>query len=209
MKRFVAWLFGIAALALAGAAVAAVILLGDALPVMAEYPAAAQDTADRFMGAICDGDFEEAQTMLLGQPELGADWTPTQKVGAQIWASVIDSSDYMLVGDCYPVEGGVAQNVIFLCLEISSVTENLGIRTERALEERVALAENAADIYDEQNDYREELIFEILEEVMEQALWGDSRYVEQELTLNLVWRDGQWWILPEQKLLGELFGGIR
>lgn len=209
MKKFVAWLFGFAALALAGAAVAAVVLMRDAPPVMAEYPAAAQETAERFMAAICAGEFGEAQTMLLGQPELGADWTPTQKVGAQIWTSIIDSSDYMMQGECYPVEGGVAQNVTFLCLEISSVTENLGVRTERMLEERVAQAENAADIYDEQNNYREELIFEILEEVMEQALWEDSRYVEQELTLNLVWREGQWWILPEQKMLSALFGGIR
>lgn len=205
--RIAPWFFGGLAVVMATIAIAVTILFLDAPPMLLEKPGAAAQTADAFMSAVCAGDFETARQYLYGTPELGTR-QPSQTVGVLIWEALVDSSDYMLQGECYVTDSGLAQDVTFLCLDISSVTEHLGSRAKVLLEERVAQAASATEIYDDENNYREDVVMEVLETVTAQAIREDARYVEQDVTLQLVWQEGQWWIQPEQRLLNALFGGI-
>ena len=41
-----------------------------------------------------------------------------------------------------------------------------------------------------------------------EALKRDARQTSWDLTLNLVYENGQWWIMPEQALLRAISGGI-
>jgi hypothetical protein len=47
-----------------------------------------------------------------------------------------------------------------------------------------------------------------LEDAVTQALAEDGKTVSREFTMNLIWQDDQWWILPEQDLLSAISGGI-
>lgn len=207
-KRIASRLFaGLAGIS-AAIAIAVTVLFLNHPPILLKAPQAARETADLFLHAVCNGDFETARQYLQGTPDLGTDRKPTGAVAALVWDAMVDSSDYALKGDCYVTDTGIAQDAVFLCLELSSVTENLGDRAKLRLEEELARAESASQIYDETNGFREELVLSVLEEVCGQAIREDSRYVEREITLKLIWQDRQWWVLPEQELLNVLFGGI-
>ena len=41
-----------------------------------------------------------------------------------------------------------------------------------------------------------------------EALKEDASYLEAELTVELVYTGGRWWILPEQDLMQAISGGI-
>lgn len=201
-------LFAVLAVLTAALAVTLTALFLHAQPLLLKTPEAAIQTADAFMTAVCDGNFDSAQKLLYGSPELGADRAPADTAGVLIWDAFLDSTDYSLAGDCYTVDSGLAIDVLFVSMDMSSVTEKLGQRAETLLARKVSQAEDVSDIYDEDNNYREELVMEVLETVTEQAIREDSRYSEQRITLKLTCQDGQWWVQPEQQLLNVLFGGI-
>jgi hypothetical protein len=102
----------------------------------------------------------------------------------------------------------VALNAGISALDLDSVTANLRDRARSSMEERIAQAEDTDDIYDENNEYREEFVMAALYDAAREALEQDARQITWELTLNLVYENGQWWIMPDQALLRAISGGI-
>ena len=49
---------------------------------------------------------------------------------------------------------------------------------------------------------------DVLHDAAEDALDQDAKSVSWELTLNLIYENGQWWIMPEKLLLEAVSGGI-
>ena len=47
-----------------------------------------------------------------------------------------------------------------------------------------------------------------LKEAVTMALREDAQYVTVEVALNLIYRDGQWWILSNSQLIQAISGGI-
>jgi guanylate kinase len=76
------------------------------------------------------------------------------------------------------------------------------------LEQRVAEAENTSDVYDEQNEYREDFIMAVLYDAASAALAENAALVSRELTVELQYQAGQWWVVADKELLDALFGGI-
>lgn len=179
----------------------------QAPPVMLSAPQEAADTAEKLMDALSDGDFAKAETLLYGMPSLGADREAGDEVGQLIWAAFIDALDYRFTGDLYATDTGLARNVSITTLDITSVTETLRERSEALLEQRVEQAEDVSQIYDENNDYREDFVMDVLYDAAAESLEEDARYLTQEVTLNVVFRQGQWWVLPSQALLQVISGG--
>ena len=201
-------LFGLLAAMTAVLAVGLTVLFLQTGPVVLKTPEAAVETADAFMAAVCKGEYDTARSLLEGNPDLGEDHVPGEETGRLIWAAYQDSLDYRLEGDCYAAESGLAQDVQFLCLDLGSVTDSLGDRARELLEQKVAQAEDPAEIYGPDNNYRPELVEEVLRTVTEEAIREDAAYREQTITLKLVCRDGKWYVVPEQQLMNVLFGGI-
>lgn len=201
-------LFGLLALAAAGAALYLTVAGLDAPPVLVEVPPEASRQVTALMDAVCAGDFEEASAHLYGNPDLGLSDAPEDPVGKLVWSAFSDSLSWELSGDCFATDEGLAQKVVLRSLEIASVTENLGSRSGALLALRVEEATDTTGIYDENNEYREDFVMEVLCEAAEAAIREDARYQEQEITLNLTCRDGKWWVLPEQSLIGAISGGI-
>lgn len=201
-------LFGLLALAAAGAALYLTVSSLDAPPVLVEVPPEASRQVTALMDAVCAGDFEEASAHLYGTPDLGLSGVPEDPVGKLVWSAFSDSLSWELSGDCFATDEGLAQKVVLRSLEIASVTENLGSRSGALLALRVEEATDTTGIYDENNEYREDFVMGVLCEAAEAAIREDARYQEQEITLNLTCRDGKWWVLPEQSLIGAISGGI-
>ena len=199
---------GILAALLAAAAVWLVAEFSGELPILLAAPEEAAIRAEKTMEALCTGDYDTAEALLYGQPDLGADAAPEDKVNRMVWDAYRNSLDYQLLGSVYATQQGLAQDVKIISLELPAVTENLGQRAQTILQQRVEAAQDVSEIYDESNGYREAFVAEILEEAVSQALEEDVRYTYQILSLQLVCREDTWWVVPDKTLLNAVFGGI-
>ena len=207
-KRVLSFAFGLLALALAALTLWVTFGALDASPVLVTPPAAAGETAAAMMDAVCAGDYETASGMLYGTPNLGADRAPKDEVGVLLWDAFRESLSYELVGECYATDSGIAQDITITSLDFASVTASLQQRAQKLLVERVEQAQDADTVYDENGDYREDFVMEVLRDVTLDALREDARTREQDLTLNLVYKQGRWWVAMDQALLSAISGGI-
>jgi len=206
-KKFTACFFGLLAVVFAASALVLALHFREASPVLVSAPPEALQRAEDVMEALCSGDFAGAETLLYGNPDLGTDREPADPVGAMIWRAYLESLDYELVGACYASDAGLAQNVKIISMELSSVTQRLGERTQALLSQRLENAEDVSEIYDENNEYRSDLVQEVLLEAAALALEEDTRYSYQHITLQLVYSQGQWWVVADESLLNAVSGG--
>lgn len=180
----------------------------DAEPVLLSEPVEASGRVTELMDAIVACDYDKASGVLYGTPQLGLDRDPADEVGVMLWDAFTDSQSYELKGNCEAQDSGLTQQVVFTYMDISSVTANLADRSEALLVKRIESAESISEIYDENNEYREDVVMDVLQEAVAMALKEDAQQVSVELTLNLVYRDNQWWVVPNSQLLNAISGGI-
>lgn len=207
-SKLMAVLFGLLGIALAVVSVQLGFRALDAQPQLVRAPEAARVQAEAMLDAVCQGDFASAGQMLQGQPSLGADRAAGDASGELVWEAFMDSLSYEFLSECYATDSGVAWDVRLTALDISSVTDALRDRSQALLAQRVAEAEDVTQVYDENNDYREDFVMEVLLDAVTAALEEDASYITKDITLNLVYRQGQWWIVPEDALLDAISGGI-
>ena len=206
--KFVRILLGMLAAVIAAASVWTVINCRDDLPILAAEPEEAAVQVRKLMDALCDGAFSEVESLLYGQPDLGMNRKAEGSVGQMIWGAYLDSLDYEMTGSLYATRTGLAQDVKVISMETTSVTENLNQRVQILLQQGVEAAESVSEIYNAENAYKQSFIDGIMEEATRQALEEDVRYTYRMVTIQLIYRDGQWWIQPETALLDVISGGI-
>lgn len=201
----------IIALSLIFAVLGMVILLGSTLfcltslnsdAIMISTPAAAQDRSEDLMTAIASGDYTAASGCLYGQVDLGANREPSDDLGLLIWSAFEDSFTYEFIGDCYATTTGVARDLWITTLDLASVNLNLSQRV-------VELAEaSEEEIYDQEGNIQQDLLHQLLLDALAESLDQDSSTVTQKLQLNMVYQNGQWWVVPDAALLQVISGGV-
>lgn len=199
--------FAVLAVILAAATLVVCVRALDSSPVLLQASEDALDTVDILMEAVAEGNYNEAGTVMYGMPDLGVH-EAADEVGQLVWDSFVSSISYELVGSFHATDSGLAQNVKITSLDMKGVASKLGVYAEDLLTQRVEEAEDMSQVYDENNDYREDFVMSVLLDAAKMALEQDAVYNEQEITLNLVFKQGQWWIMPEQPLLSAISGGI-
>ena len=180
----------------------------NAGPILLQQPQSAMDQVQTMLDALCAGDYDTVSSCLYGQPDLGVDREAEDPVGRLFWDALAESFSYEMGGVFHATDSGVALDVTVHALDLNSVTGNLRERARALMEQRIAEAEDTEDIYDENYDYREEFVMGALYQAAQDALSQDARQTSWTLTLNLVYENGQWWIMPEQDLLRAISGGI-
>ena len=208
VKKLFAFLLAVVGIALASATVYVSLQYKDALPMLLTPPDVARSKVIMLMNAVSEGNYEEASQSIYGTPNLGVDREAADKVGVLIWDSFSSSISYELLGDCYTTEQGLAQNIAVTCLDMTSVTEQLRQRSQALLEQRVEDAEDVSEVYDENNEYREDFVMDVLYDSAVDALEEDARMMTVELTVNLSYQDGKWWVVADEALLNAISGGI-
>lgn len=164
--------------------------------------------SEAFVEAIAGGDYTAAGNLMYGQPDLGVDREPADAAGVMIWDAFLDSICYEWKGGCYATDSGISRDAAITALDITGVTDSLPERAHTLLTQRVEAAEEMSELYDEENNFREELISDVLQEAVKQALGEDAQTVTYDVTFDLIYRDGQWWIVPNQALLQAISGGM-
>lgn len=176
-----------------------------------EVPQEAITCAAKTLLAIAEGDFATAAEQMYGQPDLGIGENLTGEAeaiweifrqGITCWPISNDPSDYYVSGNGFAVEAEVSVP------QIASITDSLTAHARELMNERIAAAEEMADIYDENNDFRQDVVAEVLEQAMALALAEEPEYQTFQTTLRLVREDGRWWAVPDDTLLKALSGGL-
>lgn len=210
--KFIRGIFSLLLSAIGLCAAAAAVFLSmefmDAKPMLLTPPDVARSKVIMLMNAVADGDYEEASQAIYGTPNLGVDREAADPLGVLIWDAFESSISYELLGECYTTEQGLAQDISVTCLDVGSVTEHLQERSQAMLEQRVADAYDVSDIYDENNEYREDFVMDVLYEAVVDALEEDARQMTVELTVNLGYQDGKWWVIGDEALMNAISGGI-
>lgn len=205
---FFSALFGLLGLCLALTAVVLALGNRDAGPVLVEQPEAARNRVQTMMDALCAGDYDTVSACLYGNPNLGLDRQAEGEVGQLFWNALADSFQCTLEGQFHATDSGVALDVTISALDMESVTANLKERAQTLLEQRIEEAEDISEIYDENNEFSESFVMGALYDAARDALAQDAETVTWELTLNLIYQNEQWWIMPETALLEAISGGI-
>ena len=177
-------------------------------PVLVEQPQAAMNQVQTMLDALCEGDYDTVSGCLYGTPDLGLDRVPQDAVGQLFWQALAGSYSYELQGDFHATESGVSVNATIQALDLNSVTANLRQRAQDILEEKIEQAENTSEIYDSNNEYREDFVMGALYDAALVALEEDAATTSWDMTLNLIYKDGQWWITPDEALLQAISGGV-
>ena len=159
------------------------------------------------MERICAGDYAGASDFLYGTPSLGDDAQRQTPASQLIWDAFLSSLSSRPQGDCYADENGLAQDYILSGLDIPSLVAKLKEAVPTVLEAQVDAAENFAQVYDDNWQYREEFAQSVLEETARQVTAGIAPE-ERQITLRLAFEDGQWWVVPDQQLITAISGGI-
>lgn len=205
---FFSGIFGFLALALTAAGIFLAVSSREASPVLAKQPEAARVQVQTMLDAMCDREYAVVSGCLYGTPDLGMEDQAADPVGQLFWDALGESFRYEMAGEFHATDSGVSLNVRISALDLSSATANLRERAQKLLEQRIAEAEDPGEIYDANNEYREEFVMNALYDAAMQALAEDAQEISWELPLNLIYENGQWWIMPEPELLKALSGGI-
>lgn len=190
------------------AGIALSLCFRNAKPILLKRSEEAQARVTGMMDAVCAGDYTAAGQQMYGTPSFGPDRAAAEDVSVLYWDAFSKSMRYELVGECYAEEDYIAQKVRITCLDFDSITENLRTRFQTLLEQRLANAQDPSEIYDENNNYREDVAMELLYQAAEECLREDADMVTVEIVVKLTYEQGQWWVLPEKELLEAITGGI-
>ena len=206
IARFFSYVFaGIGILLLLGSV--GFLLLNREAPVrIRELPREALAVSDAFAQALNEGDLETAAQLMYGQPDLGVGDVPENPESALVWEAFRSSISFAYSGECTVEQSGLVRTGSITTLDVTTVMEKLPERTQTLIDQKIAAAADLTELYDEENNFREDLTARILREALQQALSQDSQSVTREVTVRLVNRDGGWWIVPHQNLLQILTG---
>lgn len=206
MSKFFAGVFGVLGVLLMTGTVMLCLMARNAQPRMLESPEAASAQAQRMMDALCAGDYDTAGSCMYGQPDLGAG-EPEDEVSRLLWDAFTDSLSYEFTGVCSVTDAGLTRKAAVTALDVTKVTQSVPQRARALLEQQAEAAASPAEIYDEHNAYREELVNQALLDAAKQALDESAETVTRDVSLNLIYRDGAWWVVPDQALL-QIISGV-
>ncbi len=209
MKRTTpgAFVFAFLGTLMAAAVVFICLSQRQAPPRMLLRTKSASQCAEQMLTKVCSGDYAGAAAYLYGNPRLGDHQPRSDQVSRQIWDAFIDSLHFELAGEIYATVSGVAQDVQFESLDIPSVTGGLKELAPEILVQRAENAEDMSEIYTDDHEYRDDFTALLLHDAAAQAI-AAGQNTQQKLTLNLIYNDGRWWVLPDRALLNAISGGI-
>lgn len=170
-------------------------------PVMLRCSDAAVARAEEAMNAVCAGDYEAVSATLYGRPSLGTRPENSSPATDLIWDTFRKNITYSFDGDFYATQTGVAIDVQVKRLDVSATLEGLGDQVESLLAQKIADAKDSAELYDRDNNFREEILEEILQEATMYCLMENETFQEQTIRLQLVLDQGQWWVLPDAEFV--------
>jgi len=169
-------------------------------------PDAAIACADSFVQALDEGDLAGAASLMYGQPDLGVNGVPQDSVSSLLWEKYLQDMACSASGKLHLSGSDFVRNVTVTVLDVSGIMGSVPERAKVLLEQQVAAATDMSQLYDGENNFRKELVDQVMQQALEQAIREDGTGVTREASFKVIRRDGKWWAVPDQALLNILSG---
>lgn len=205
-KYGICWLLAAAVLSLCTLAVAAWGV--GSSPTLLVDPSQVLTEVEEVLLCAQSGEYERLGSLLYGQPDLGKTPEKTREAQSMIWYAFLESITYQLPEGCYALDDQVAVDVRVSCLDITAVTDALKTIAPELLTQAGEQAQREEDIYDENHNYREDFLSQVLYDATTQALAQEREMLEKDITLCLTRQGGRWQVVPTEQLLEFLSGFV-
>lgn len=179
----------------------------DAPAKLTQEPKEAIACAEELVNALESGDLTAAAEKMYGQPELG---TRDALYGeaAAVWDIFCTGISCRITSECYVSGSHLAMDAEVTVPDITSITDTLQEHARTLMKERIASATEMAQLYDAENNFRMDLIEDVMAQAVEQAFRETPEMLTTEVTLELLPENGTWYVLPDAALLKALSGGL-
>lgn len=200
--------FALVAVAIMAVTAAAYVRFHQTPPMIQTPVEDAEAKAEMLMEAICQGDYAVAGECLYGNPALQWNQETASELGAALWEAYNSTLSYEFAGPCYGTGSGIYRDVTVTALDISALRPKIQERFEILMEPYLADAQYDSEAFDENGALRQEFAAEKLQKAVEQVLWLDNEFASRQITLELVYQNGQWWVMPTQNLVDIVSGAV-
>jgi len=208
IAKFFAGIFGAIGTVLLVGSVGLCLFSLNAPVRMEEIPAGAVECADAFEKALSGKDYAALESCIYGQPELGMSEKPEDELARMVWDLVQLNLEFSWQGTCYMKDGTFCRDAVMSYMEAASITDDLPVRAHALLTQRVEEATDMAQLYDEDGQFREDLLDQVMKAALTQACMEDAGTASVAVCVEFVYRDGRWWAVPDRALLTALSGGL-
>lgn len=174
---------------------------------LTSVPEAAQKQTQLLADAVNAGDFAQAGQLIYGQPDLEGTMTFENVFLQEIWQAYRSSLRWSFSEDCRATDTSLCRTGTVTALDISGLLPQVKSRYEELLPV-MAKEKRWAEVYNQDHSYQESFVMEVLVEAVEQVLEESQPMVSRNVTLQLAYRQSQWWIQPDAALMSVFSGGL-
>lgn len=201
-------LWGIAGLVLSLCVLIAAVYGMNSSPAMLADPASVTAAAEQVLDCARSGNFEELETLLSGNTQLGEAPSGEDTAESLIWQAFLESVEYEIAEEVTTSGSGVCVNVHIRCLDISQLSATLQESVPELIRKIVTETEDKSKIYDAERNYQDTFLAEVLLTATQQILTKQLPTMEFDMVLNLVPSADGWLVTPTEELLQFLTGFV-
>ena len=164
--------------------------------------------AQSVLSALDSGDFVTVESYLYGKPNLGLDREPSAAEGKELWNAYRSSMEVTTDERCHGEGANIYQTARVTYMDIAQTLSDLDRRAEELLKNKLDAQEDSAALLGEDGQIPQKLKEELRAAALQEAL-KDAKTVSTQITFQLIEKDDQWWVLPDQAMLDILSGGVK
>lgn len=158
--------------------------------------------------AIRGRDYEQLENCIYGHPDLGLAGAPEDKLAAAVWELAQQKLTFSWVNECHLQDTSFRRDAELTYLDVASVTDELPVIAHALLTARMEEATDMTQLYDAGGQFRDDLLDQVMAEALAQACAEHAETLTVTVGVELVYRDGKWWAVPDAALLTALSGGL-
>ncbi len=185
----------------------ACIRLSGAAPKILGDSNAPQSAVTGFFDALCEGDYDRCPEYISGYSTIGLNGQPEGEIERMVYAALLDSFSYRLVGDVEQSSEGTYQRVQITAFSVSRLSGDIAARFMPVLEANMAASEDYDALFDENGQYSQQLIDQTLSIILGELLAEpESYYAVTDIAVELEFVKGEWRLIISDELAAVLTG---
>lgn len=165
-------------------------------------------SAEAFMNALCDGDYETASSLLENSPPLGLDRLPEEEIARTLAIAFRDSWSWS-AGTLWQKDAEARLPIVFTALDLAAFTAGMDQQVLAILGRWLDEADHQTELYNPDNTWRPEAIHAAMDAAVHARLQHKEDYFAQtRLTLLLRYENQRWVVVPDDMLWALLAGEV-
>lgn len=178
----------------------------NSAPKILEYPEAVVRSYDQLAEAVRSGDYAAMEQLFYGQPRLGGELQTEDDYTAVIFNTLREHMELTYSGKIYLQDSDFVREAVISVPDLTQLTDKVSAAVNIILKDTAAAAEDPGTVYNSDGSYRSQVVESALQQAMQQVVQQDIPCMQQNVTIKMIFRDGLWWLVPDQTFLKAISG---